>query len=292
MSLLLITILFLYLRQRMGRVGATANLTGRLRRLDRLREPHQLDRQLGGRVWYIGHFGIFSRAQARLDTSLDSRRTNARLYAGFQAAWNLFLRNSCPELDIFTSAHTWPSCHVRHDRRVFHALPGLHAYRLQRCLCAADDVTDLPVEWRCHLAGRREPARYYHGARRAVPYLRLYGVPVCGVFVWLAIDITRSIRSRDPSWLRRYSIEASWIIAGMLVFIAVQIKFPNYFIYLMIPLFVYLGMRIRDVASGWLAAQRRHPRLLRTGRTGLIALLAFRYCRRSWAFYLAHRQSK
>jgi putative flippase GtrA/glycosyltransferase involved in cell wall biosynthesis len=101
--------------------------------------------------------------------------------------------------------------------------------------------------------------------------------------VWLALDITRSIRRRDPSWLRRYSIEASWIIAGIVVFIAVQIKFPNYFIYLMIPLFVYLGMRIRDVASGWLAARPRHPRLL---RIGLIALLAFAIAADLGAFYL------
>jgi putative flippase GtrA/glycosyltransferase involved in cell wall biosynthesis len=100
---------------------------------------------------------------------------------------------------------------------------------------------------------------------------------------WLAVDITRSIRRRDPSWLRRYSIEASWIIAGIVVFIAVQIKFPNYFIYLMIPLFVYLGMRIRDVASGWLAARPRHPRLL---RIGLIALLAFAIAADLGAFYL------
>jgi putative flippase GtrA/glycosyltransferase involved in cell wall biosynthesis len=88
--------------------------------------------------------------------------------------------------------------------------------------------------------------------------------------VWLGIDIIRSIRRRDASWLRRYSIEASWIIAGIVVFVAIQLKFPNYFIYLMIPLMVYLGMRIRDVASGWLAADLRHPRLV---RAGLIALL-------------------
>jgi hypothetical protein len=100
---------------------------------------------------------------------------------------------------------------------------------------------------------------------------------------WLAIDIIRSIRLRDPSWLRRYSIEASWIIAGIVVFIAVQIKFPNYFIYLMIPLLVYLGMRIRDVASGWLAAGPRHPRLL---RIGLIALLALAVAFDLGAFYL------
>ncbi|HEU4785487.1 MAG TPA: glycosyltransferase [Ktedonobacterales bacterium] len=101
--------------------------------------------------------------------------------------------------------------------------------------------------------------------------------------VWLVIDITRSIRRRDSSWLRRYSIEASWIIAGVVVFIAVQIKFPNYFIYLMIPLFVYLGMRIRDVATSWLAARPRHPRLL---RIGLIWLIAFAIAADLGAFYL------
>jgi len=111
-----------------------------------------------------------------------------------------------------------------------------------------------------------------------------FTVFLCAVsMVWLVIDIARSIRRRDPSWLHRYSIEASWIIAGIVVFIAVQIKFPNYFIYLMIPLFVYLGMRIRDVASGWLAGGARHPRLL---RIGLIALLAFAVAADLGAFYL------
>jgi cellulose synthase/poly-beta-1,6-N-acetylglucosamine synthase-like glycosyltransferase len=101
-----------------------------------------------------------------------------------------------------------------------------------------------------------------------------FTVLLCVVsLAWLGTDIFRSIRRRDGSWLRRYSIEASWIIAGIVVFIAVQIKFPNYFIYLMIPLLVYLGMRIRDVASGWLSADLRHPRLLRTGLIALLVLV-------------------
>jgi hypothetical protein len=78
----------------------------------------------------------------------------------------------------------------------------------------------------------------------------------------LVCDIIRSIWRKDVSWLRQYSVEVSWIIASIAVFIAIQIKFPNYFIYLIIPLLVYLGMRIRDVVSDWLAIDTHAPRWL------------------------------
>lgn len=100
-----------------------------------------------------------------------------------------------------------------------------------------------------------------------------FTVLLCGAaLVWLAADIFRSIRRRDASWLHRYSLEASWIIAGIGVFIAIQIKFPNYFIYLMVPLLVYLGMRVRDVVTTWLAADIRHPQWLRVGLILVLAL--------------------
>jgi 4-amino-4-deoxy-L-arabinose transferase-like glycosyltransferase/GT2 family glycosyltransferase len=104
---------------------------------------------------------------------------------------------------------------------------------------------------------------------------RIYSFTVllCSVsLLWLAVDIVRSLRRKDGSWLRRYSIEVSWIVAGVAVFIAIQIKFPNYFVYLMIPLLIYLGMRLRDVASGWLTTQVRHPKLLRVGLVFVLSL--------------------
>ncbi len=90
---------------------------------------------------------------------------------------------------------------------------------------------------------------------------------------WLAVDVIRSLVKKDVAWLRRYSLEASWIFSGMIVFVAIQIKFPNYFIYLMIPLFIYLTMRIVDVVRPLLAAGRQHPKLVRAGLFTALALL-------------------
>jgi hypothetical protein len=103
-----------------------------------------------------------------------------------------------------------------------------------------------------------------------------FTVFLCGAsFVWLFVDIGRSILRRDSSWLRRHSLEASWIIVGVAVFLIIHIKFPNYFIYTMIPLLVYLGMRIQEVVSPWLAANHRHPKWV---RGALIAALVLLIC--------------
>lgn len=101
-----------------------------------------------------------------------------------------------------------------------------------------------------------------------------FTVLLCGAaLIWLGYDIIHSLLRKDVSWLHRYSLEASWIIASIAVFIAIQIKFPNYFIYLMVPLLVYLGMRIRDVVTNWRANDIRGPRWLWAGVI-LLPLLA------------------
>jgi hypothetical protein len=101
-------------------------------------------------------------------------------------------------------------------------------------------------------------------------------------FVWLIIDAYRSIKHRNPEWLRRYSLEISWILVGILIFIFIQIKFPNYFIYLMIPLFVYLAMRFVDTMQPQIASDVQHHQRI---SVTLILLLFVAICLEIGASY-------
>lgn len=283
MSLLLITILFLYLRQRMG---AWALLPTLLVAFDGWIVFANRISWIDNSVVVFGVLGIWAYFHA-----LKRNTTRAYVVAGLALGFTLVFKQlgvyfcAIPVLNwIFsrqrTRGHlvmlgTIVACFMLYLVYMFSVYKDAFVRQtMSQIFRSSGTVTSRgvvsPQDVITALVGQ------YH--------VFAFTVFLCTVsLVWLAIDITRSIRRRDPSWLRRYSIEASWIIAGIVVFIAVQIKFPNYFIYLMIPLFVYLGMRIRDVASGWLAARSRHPRLL---RIGLLALLAFAVAADLGAFYL------
>lgn len=97
-------------------------------------------------------------------------------------------------------------------------------------------------------------------------------VGLCGVSAaMIVVDVVRSVFQRNLRLLRRHSLELSWALSAFVVFGIVQIKFINYFAYVMIPLLVYLSLRVIDVVKPWVAAEASHRTL---ARVGLMALLA------------------
>lgn len=283
MSLLLITILFLYLRQRMG---AWALLPTLLIAFDSWIVFANRISWIDNSVVVFGVLGIWAYFHA-----LKRDSTRAYVVAGLALGFTLVFKQlgiyfcAIPVLNwIFSRQRT------RGHLVMLGTIAACFMLYLSYMLIIYKDAFVRQTMSQIFRSSGAVTARGVVSPQDVITALvGQYHVFAFTVFLcaaslaWLAIDIIRSIRLRDPSWLRRYSIEASWIIAGIVVFIAVQIKFPNYFIYLMIPLLVYLGMRIRDVASGWLAAGPRHPRLL---RIGLIALLALAVAFDLGAFYL------
>jgi hypothetical protein len=79
-----------------------------------------------------------------------------------------------------------------------------------------------------------------------------------GAGILIADTVTCIVR-RTLEPLRRHSLEASWAFGAFVVFGAVQIKFINYFAYVMIPLIIYLWVRIVDVVKPWVSTASTPP---------------------------------
>ncbi|HUY75993.1 MAG TPA: glycosyltransferase [Ktedonobacterales bacterium] len=89
----------------------------------------------------------------------------------------------------------------------------------------------------------------------------------------LCVDMLRCVTRRSLAPLRRHSLEASWTLAAFILFGAVQIKFINYFAYVMIPLLVYLCVRVVDVVKPWVAPTARRKTIVRIGLAALLLVV-------------------
>ena len=258
MSLLTITVLFLYLRERMGRWALLPTLIvaadGWLVFANRIS-------WIDNSVIFFGILGMWAYYRA-----LRSNKPSAFILAGCALGFTLIFK----QLGVYFCAVPLMNWLLsRQQTRNHKFLFGTTA------LCAAVYVAAMSVIYKgtyisqtlsqifrstgaVTSRGNVDSIQQIISALLGQYSVFAFSIFLCVVsLVWLAVDIIRSVRQRDGTWLHRYSLEASWIIASLVVFAAIQIKFPNYFIYLMIPLFIYLGMRGADTArSGW---RRNHP---------------------------------
>jgi hypothetical protein len=62
----------------------------------------------------------------------------------------------------------------------------------------------------------------------------------------LAFRVARAVFSRDPGWIRGNSLVFSWLVAGVVFFSAVQIRFPQYFMMILLPLYLFVAVNVRD----------------------------------------------